>query len=663
MSEYIVKDTELTAVANAIRAKTGGTDAITFPDGFASAIAEITTGIDAEVMEDVAVTLDFSEGNQTVTAEEGKLIKSAVIQKPETLIPENIAAGVDIAGVTGSLVAGGGEPVLNMEETEVTFAEELFFGSTFMMNTNEVDINYVIEGATYDVVWDGTSYPCTAWKFETVIDEEPVVFIGIGNTAVTGVVSAEPFIIGTVNGEMRVISLFDAENHTVSVTLNLSADGNGDETGEQYALITATVKRGGAALAGATVTATKGTYAVTGTTDANGQCVLRVTETGTYTIKSTYDGFTSSSGSVTVSGFSYAVSNTFFSATITIATETGATVTVEKDGRTYTATGEDMQAVITVYETGTYNVTSFYNGNSLTKTVDVTASTNYKVSIFSSHLVLEDTTWEAISALSAEGNPQNYFSVGDTKSVKLSGTAGDTTFNTTLYAYIIGFNHNESIEGKGIHFGTFKTADGKDIALVESTSGYKYGVSQGDYNFSYGDVSNQGYEYLYYNLGHNMPTLTWENSYTKASFTSSDMADITHTTGLLTLLPAELKAVLKKSTKHAAIDIQKSLVAVGIFTAYLHLLSEYEVFGTDTKCSDNTQLTNPAEHYAQYDYYKNGNSKIKYMHRAQTTACIWWLRGFYYSGGYQYAPYVSASGAVGGDRSRLSYGFAPIFVV
>ena len=79
MSEYLVKDTALTAVADAIRAKTGGTDAIAFPDGFATAISEITTGIDAEVMEDVAVTLDFSEGNQTVTAEEGKLIKSAVI--------------------------------------------------------------------------------------------------------------------------------------------------------------------------------------------------------------------------------------------------------------------------------------------------------------------------------------------------------------------------------------------------------------------------------------------------------------------------------------------------------------------------------------------------------------------------------------------------------
>lgn len=35
-------------------------------------------------------------------------VKSAIIQKPETLIPENIAEGVNIAGIVGTLVVGGG---------------------------------------------------------------------------------------------------------------------------------------------------------------------------------------------------------------------------------------------------------------------------------------------------------------------------------------------------------------------------------------------------------------------------------------------------------------------------------------------------------------------------------------------------------------------------
>lgn len=44
MSEYIVKDTELTAVADAIRAKSGGSSQLVFPSGFVSEIGAISNG-------------------------------------------------------------------------------------------------------------------------------------------------------------------------------------------------------------------------------------------------------------------------------------------------------------------------------------------------------------------------------------------------------------------------------------------------------------------------------------------------------------------------------------------------------------------------------------------------------------------------------------------
>ena len=44
MAEYLVKDTQLTSIADEIRAKTGGTDLLAFPDGFLQAIAEIEAG-------------------------------------------------------------------------------------------------------------------------------------------------------------------------------------------------------------------------------------------------------------------------------------------------------------------------------------------------------------------------------------------------------------------------------------------------------------------------------------------------------------------------------------------------------------------------------------------------------------------------------------------
>lgn len=61
-----------------------------------------------EALEDVSIELDFSSGDMTVKSAEGTLVKSAVIKKPDTLVAENIAEGIDIAGIIGTLAAGGG---------------------------------------------------------------------------------------------------------------------------------------------------------------------------------------------------------------------------------------------------------------------------------------------------------------------------------------------------------------------------------------------------------------------------------------------------------------------------------------------------------------------------------------------------------------------------
>lgn len=58
---------------------------------------------EGELMEGLEIDLNMSSGDQTVEAPEGYLVKSATINKPETLRPENIQQGVDIAGVVGTL--------------------------------------------------------------------------------------------------------------------------------------------------------------------------------------------------------------------------------------------------------------------------------------------------------------------------------------------------------------------------------------------------------------------------------------------------------------------------------------------------------------------------------------------------------------------------------
>lgn len=53
------------------------------------------------------VELDFSGGDMVVTPEAGQTFSSIVIPKPESLIPGNIAADKEVAGIIGALPAGG----------------------------------------------------------------------------------------------------------------------------------------------------------------------------------------------------------------------------------------------------------------------------------------------------------------------------------------------------------------------------------------------------------------------------------------------------------------------------------------------------------------------------------------------------------------------------
>lgn len=63
-----------------------------------------------EVIEDIPISLDFSNGDQTIIAPNGYLVKSAVIAKPENLKPENIPIGINIAGIDGAREeASGGD--------------------------------------------------------------------------------------------------------------------------------------------------------------------------------------------------------------------------------------------------------------------------------------------------------------------------------------------------------------------------------------------------------------------------------------------------------------------------------------------------------------------------------------------------------------------------
>ena len=71
-----------------------------------------------EAVEGLEIEPDFSGGDMAVVAPDGKLVKSATVKKPEALVPENIREGENVAGVVGSAFV----PVLETAEVELDLA-------------------------------------------------------------------------------------------------------------------------------------------------------------------------------------------------------------------------------------------------------------------------------------------------------------------------------------------------------------------------------------------------------------------------------------------------------------------------------------------------------------------------------------------------------------
>ena len=177
---------------------------------------------------------------------------------------------------------------------------------------------------------------------------------------------------------------------------------------------------------GATVTAAKGSLSVSGTS-VNGTCTLTVPELGTWSVSATLGGQTSDTKTVSITD-SYAVALTFFSATITVNVESGATVTLKKGGTTIATKTSNGTAVFTVTETGTYTVEATKNGQTTSGSVNVVSSTtSYALTLSFVSSTLNDNEWSVIKSVSDDGQGENYWSIGDRKEVTLNGTVGHLT--------------------------------------------------------------------------------------------------------------------------------------------------------------------------------------------------------------------------------------------
>ena len=377
---------------------------------------------------------------------------------------------------------------------------------------------------------------------------------------------------------------------------------------------------------------------------------------GTTTAKTVSWSIGKATGTLTVSPNSIELSPSNLSDTFTIGGNHDGTISVVSNN-----TG-----IATVSRSGntvTVNNVNQTTGNT-TITVSCTAGTNYtapssqSVTVEAKFVssVLNENDWSVIKSVADASQGANYWAVGDRKAVTVNGTVGTQAINGTYYVYILGFDHNSSREGTGITFGTFKTAlsGGTDICLVDS---------------HYNDYSTGGQKWFNMNHSSNTNSGGWKGCdlrYDVLGSTNSNNNDAGTTTAtspvsgtLMAALPSDLRAVMKPMNIYTDNTGGGSNTASYVTKSvdYLPLLAEYEIFGTRSYANSAEQ-----NYQAQYQYYKNGNSKVKYRHSSTSSTAYWWERSPYYTGSGTFC-LVSTGGDAYASNARYSSGLAPAFRV
>lgn len=363
------------------------------------------------------------------------------------------------------------------------------------------------------------------------------------------------------------------------------------------------------------------------------------------------------------------------------------TVTVTRPGDgAVTATSSNI-SVATVSVSGTTVTIKHVNQTTGTATITIkvaagtnhTAPANKTVAVTAQFMptkkALNDQTWAEIRQVSDAGKGSEYWNVGDRKGVLVKGTVGTLAVNTTLYVYILGFNHNSAKEGAGIHFGTFKSAltNGADVCLIDSYygsyqsyNGTKYfqmnhwGTSS-NYNTNYGGW--KACDMRYDILGSTNKAPSGYGAQKTTSVVGYDAPTNTATSPvantLMAALPSDLRAVMKPITKYTDSVGNSSNVAGNVTASvdYLPLLAEFEIFGTRSYANQYEQNSQ-----VQYDYYKSGNSKVKYRHSSTGSTAIWWERSPYYPSNGNFCS-VYTNGDATSHGASYSLGLAPAFMV
>lgn len=347
---------------------------------------------------------------------------------------------------------------------------------------------------------------------------------------------------------------------------------------------------------GSTVVCSNGSTSLSAT--STGVVTFDLTDYGTWTVTATMNGQTASDSVVVDDVKQYALTLAYFSATLVVTSDAGATVTAKSSSKTYTATVPSSGEVeITIGVAGTYTVSASLNGET-TDSVSVSITTSgqtYEAECLFFNTTLSKNTWAQIAKASESGKASSLWSVGDEIDIDVDGE--------TLTLAIMGFNHDDKADGSG-------------------KAGITFGMK---------------------NLMASTRAMSSSNT-NSGGFTGSAM--YTWLTGtLLPALPSDLQAVLKSVNKKTSAGSQSSTINTNAMKVFL--FSEIEVFGSVSYSKSGEG--------SQYSYFATAANRIKYLSNGAGSANYWWERSPHGSGSTGFCS-VSSDGSADGYYASYSGG-------